>query len=176
MAKITRHGGVSDATTQPPDDTEALAGDEIPERFQDPETQPSTTVAGEHVEELQGDAEPDPDRETAPESTEDAHDDVSGASEEPVDHEPPTEEPDDRGADGNPVPEPEPEEQPPSVNLPPANALKSVWEESLLGAGFSREWVEADGRTKDALIEAGRGLADGTVRIEGGEPVPNKDG
>jgi hypothetical protein len=54
--------------------------------------------------------------------------------------------------------------------MPGVNALKTVWEEALIEAQVSAEWVYAEGRTKDALVTVGRGLADGSVHLDEGVP------
>lgn len=66
---------------------------------------------------------------------------------------------------------PAPEEATPGLNLPAVNALKSVWEDTLLGAGVAESWVRAEGRTKDQLMQLGQALVDGT-QVLGAEGQP----
>lgn len=63
--------------------------------------------------------------------------------------------------------DPEPTEV---IDLPPVNALRSVWEAALVDAGVSAEWA-ANVQSKDELIRAGRAIADGTYVIVDGTPV-----
>lgn len=52
------------------------------------------------------------------------------------------------------------------LHLPNGSAIKAEWEDALCDAGVSAEWVLADGRTKDQLVQLGYGLRDGEVELD----------
>jgi hypothetical protein len=61
------------------------------------------------------------------------------------------------------------------MTLPAQNAVKAEWEQALLDAGVSADWLGQDengrSRSKADLIEIGHGLRDGELEVVDGEPV-----
>lgn len=163
MARITRHGGVSDARLNEDQiDARTAAAAPIPDRFR-------------NVQVEQGHPLPDGDVEQVEQVDGDNGDEATDGEPElpPLPDVGPDPESDDEGAvDGHPVADPVDEPASAQLDLPPANALKSVWAETLAGAGVAREWIDGEGRTKEDLVATGRGIADGSLVVVDGEPVP----